>query len=647
MGRVVGSVNQETGEITFSRLADPSVEKQRIRSGLQGATFASADEIEAAIRSLPSLLTGDFGSTYEQTVGDIRKQLEEYQTAYPMESMAYEIGGAVVPTLAATMLTGGAGTAPATASTAARVAANPAMRTFLQSYAPSLLKGAGIGATEAGLYEFGSGEGGVSERLKGVPEAAAIGGALGPVFQLGGRALGMGIGAITNKARRLFGAQSADVVEAELQRIMSESGIPLDEILDAVARGETLAEISETTRRTIGAYLSDLSHPALTSMDTRADKAREVALRNTQKVLTGDVDANVLKIFRKGVDEADQLASREYDKVFDEFGSLPDSVNDAMTDILVRNIDEAPQILKGLRLQGVKDPFFKVSKSGEVEILRTPTLREAERVRRSLSDLALNSKGQMKADYKALELKLRNVIDTASPELADVRAVWANTRRGAELFEQGRKVLTKSADEIEIDFEKVTQEGADAIAAYRQGVMDAIRNKRKEKSLPALLTTMSNKEARIFAQIFPEDEYQKAYDLWDRATRAAKVAGEKAKTESTPRAAIRQRIGSGAVIADIVETAGFNNPIAAARLMGKGFKVLGQDISQDQQRKIAHLLLSEDKDLVTRALNSNKGWDQVQKRILQIQKSLEAGARRAPAPIAEELGGEGLSGLLF
>jgi predicted patatin/cPLA2 family phospholipase len=81
--------------------------------------------------------------------------------------------------------------------------------------------------------------------------------------------------------------------------------------------------------------------------------------------------------------------------------------------------------------------------------------------------------------------------------------------------------------------------------------------------------------------------------------------------------------------------------------MGKGFKVLGQDISQDQQRKIAHLLLSEDKDLVTRALNSNKGWDQVQKRILQIQKSLEAGARRAPAPIAEELGGEGLSGLLF
>lgn len=448
---------------------EPPVEKQRTRKFIQGVSFGGGEEAEAALRSIPSFLTGDFGPTYEATVEDLRNKLAAYEEEYPIESMAYEIGGAVVPTVAGTILTGGGGAAPATASLATRLAANPAMRTFLQSYAPSLLRGAGISAAEAGLYEFGTGEGGVSERLKGVPEAAAIGGALGPVFQLGGRALGAGLGSITNKAKNLFGAQASNAVEAELQRIVRESGRSTDEILDAVARGETLVEISETTRKTLGAYLSDLSDAERANIRRRAEQARKGAMDNTQQVLSGDVDVNVLKIFRQGVDEADRLASKEYDKVFDEFGALPDSVNEAMTDILVRNVDEAPQILKGLRLQGVKDPFFKISKSGEVEILRTPTLREAERVRRSLSDLALNSKGQMKSDYKALEVKLRNVIDTASPELADVRSVWANTRRGAELFEQGRKVFSKSADEIEIDFEKVAQEGGDALAAYRQG----------------------------------------------------------------------------------------------------------------------------------------------------------------------------------
>jgi len=252
---------------------EPPVEKQRIRKTIQGLTFGGGEEAEAALRSIPSFLTGDFGPTYEATVQDLRNKLAAYEEEYPIESMAYEIGGAVVPTVAGTILTGGGGAAPATASLATRLAANPAMRTFLQSYAPSLLRGAGISATEAGLYEFGTGEGGVSERLKGVPEAAVIGGVLGPVFQLGGRALGAGLGSITNKAKNLFGAQASNAVEAELQRIVRESGRSTDEILDAVARGETLVEISETTRKTLGAYLSDLSDAERTNIRRRAAQA--------------------------------------------------------------------------------------------------------------------------------------------------------------------------------------------------------------------------------------------------------------------------------------------------------------------------------------------------------------------------------------
>lgn len=640
MGKVVGKLDPQTGDVIFNDA--PEVPKQRTRSTLQGFTYATADELEAALTAPFSLLSGeapDLGTAYEQNVADIRSKLKAYKTEYPVESAAFEIGGAVAPTLALSLF-GPPGSG--TASTSRMLPTLQRLYGVGEASIPSVL---GRGATEAALYEFGAGEGGVKERLKGVPEAAVTGSGAGLVFKLGGHALGSGIGAIVNTARNKFGQQSANVVESELQRIVSESGLSIDEVIDAVSRGETLAEISETTRRTLGAYLADLGDKGRDQLRQRASKARGEALSNTQQVLSGDSDVNVLKIFREGVDEADRLASGEYNRVYSEFGDLPDSINTTLADILTDNIDEAPEILRGLRLQGIKDPFFKVVK-GNIEIMRTPTLKEAERVRSALSDFALNSKGQMKSDYKALEAKLRAAIDEASPELRDVRAVWATTRRGAELFDQGRKVFSKSADEIEIDFEKVAQEGGDALAAYRQGVMDAIRNKKDIKRLSNLLTDMEKKEAQIFAQIFPEGEYKKAYDLWDKARRSQAVVGEFGQSATAERIARRERMGVGAFVKELVGTLGFSAR-DASRLAERGLKAIGQNVSDEQQKKIVNILFSEDKDLVIRALKDNKGWDEVQKRLLQIKNSLGSGAQSGAAPVASGLTGQPFSEQMF
>lgn len=181
-----------------------------------------------------------------------------------------------------------------------------------------------------------------------------------------------------------------------------------------------------------------------------------------------------------------------------------------------------------------------------------------------------------------------------------------------------------------------------------KGVMDAIRNKKDIKRLPALLTDMEKKEARIFSQIFPEEEYQKAYDLWDRARRSQAVQGEFAQSATAERLARRERIGGAGDVADIIETLGFQNPLAAVRLLkSKIEKSVGEKVSQDQKNQIARLLLSEDTDLVTSALKSNEGWGEVQKRILQIQKSLEAGARRGAAPAASGVTGQPFSEQMF
>ena len=87
-------------------LASGDVDKAQFRSVMQGLTFGFADEIEAGARSM-------FSETYDEAIGKVRGKLKDYKEAFPIESTAYEVGGAMIPAVAATVLTGGLA-APAT-----------------------------------------------------------------------------------------------------------------------------------------------------------------------------------------------------------------------------------------------------------------------------------------------------------------------------------------------------------------------------------------------------------------------------------------------------------------------------------------------------------------------------------------------------
>jgi len=69
------------------------VPTQRLRQMGQGLTFGTADEIEARAMSLAT------GRPYEEVLSEIRGRLKAYKEARPIESTAYEIGGAAIPAL--------------------------------------------------------------------------------------------------------------------------------------------------------------------------------------------------------------------------------------------------------------------------------------------------------------------------------------------------------------------------------------------------------------------------------------------------------------------------------------------------------------------------------------------------------------------
>ena len=145
--------------------------KDILRSAIgQGFMLGFGDETEAFIRSLGS------DKEYEEIVKDIRQGVDKFRKDNPGVAITSEIAGAIIPSLAAGLFTGGTGTAGVLGSTAARVAAvAPKTANVLKTAAPQ--------AAVGGVYGAGVSEGDIGDRLKSGAVSGAISGTLGPLSQ--------------------------------------------------------------------------------------------------------------------------------------------------------------------------------------------------------------------------------------------------------------------------------------------------------------------------------------------------------------------------------------------------------------------------------------------------------------------------------
>ena len=614
--------------------SEPDVDPQTIRMTLQGPTLATADEIEAGLRTGFGLL-GD----YPATLKEINVGLQEAREAYPVSSLAKELGGVAIPAIGLGLATGGPG-GPAVAA--------PVTRSILSRYAPSVLKSMGIGGAGAGIYEFGSAVPGdvpfgeaIQERFKGVPTATAIGAVTAPPFQFLGGKVADAISGIADFAARRLGNRPAKKVEAEIQEYLNRSGITVGELLENVKAGSIPADVSETLRETLRAYKTVLTDDMIKRIADRPEELRKRAFGLTQQILVGDAQGNVLAEMRKGVSSAKAQASKAYDEVFEQADDLPETITPMIEDVFER----FPSLLKPIRdkmvAAKVKDPFYKINKDGSFELIKLPTLREAEILRRNLQQ------EKMKA-YKAgdsdlgeiltdLEKSLRNSLDEMSPELGATRQVWSNIESGADAFEKGRKAFTKSADEQEIIFSKIVEAGDDMVTAFRAGFADAIRAKTKtgqRPSLPSILSNLDRKEGAVFNMIFPEGEYDRVFQALDRAAKSqatkTRVLGGSQTAETKAREAL---IGSGGASQDLRDFVTGGSIPAGIRLVGRVIKASGQQLNFKQRQEVAKLLISEDPELLRRALADDSALTELSNRIMRAANKLKSAAPIMPAPV--------------
>jgi hypothetical protein len=221
------------------------------RSFLQGLTFNTADEIEAAFKA-----GAISGPEYQNQLARVRAGIKQYEEQYPGRSFTGELVGGLVPTAAALIaapFTGGA-TAPTAVAGATRTAA------ALPGLGTNILRGMGYGAASGAAAGAGGAEGGLSNRVLG----GAIGGTAGLVFGGAAPAVTTAVGTGGRKLGEFTGLTKPVDATTKAQQLiakkLAQEGVSPQELAarqaDVVARygarDETLADYAGESMRRLG-----------------------------------------------------------------------------------------------------------------------------------------------------------------------------------------------------------------------------------------------------------------------------------------------------------------------------------------------------------------------------------------------------------
>jgi len=609
----------ESPESVLNAEAAPwdQVESQKFRSFAQGATFGFADEIEALARAAT-------GENYDEVDAEIRGKIKAYQQANPMEAMSMEMLGAVAPTAVA-MATG--------------VGAPAALRTV-----GGLAKSAGIGATEAGITAFGTGEGGFMERAGRVPAAATVGAIAAPITQGVVTGSGMALKKLSRGVRSMFGDRLGGVVEAEVMRIQQETGKTPDEIINDLIEGRLMTENQDVVK-TLRAYRAkggEAGAMITRTLGARATETQSRAIDDLQRGLAPDAGDNVYRTVRLGEQQFKQKQSNAYDQVFAQGQLVSRDMTKTLSEALV-NIPQAAEALNAVyKAKGKIVPFYKIADNGELQIIRQPTVEDAERVRRALSIATGKAyragDGDLGEALSDIERSLRKQLDDEAPDLKVTRQNWSQLNTAREAFETGRKALTGDLEEKLFTIDQIfARKNEGEIKALRAGFMNQFKNKfARQRTVASRLADRDSAEGQIFRALYPDGADRQ------RVIRNLETAGIAKDVERQVKygSPTSQDIGAAArigknVSASDVQGAMIGHPASMMRV-GMGLvQSISPDLTPRQREQVIGIVMTEDPDVLRRAFYDDTAMSRLEG---MVGKILGVGGQTAKRGILQQLG---------
>ena len=587
--------------------------KQRVRTMAQGATFGFADELEARARSLAT------GRPYQDVVDEVRGGLKAYKEAYPKSAMAYEIGGAALPAL----IPGGQA---------------------------SLGRAAARAGAEGAAYAFGTGEGSARERAERLPTGIAYGTLGGAAGYGAAKAIGGLANKLADAARRKVGGRGATIVENEIQRYVKQTGKTPDEITQDIIDGRLLAEnktIQAAVRslRTGGGEASTIIEKGLTN---RPEQTRQAAMAEMRQYL-GDAGEGSQVAARRASDELAVAAEKAaYAPLKGQ--PLPDEALPALADTLKRVPSASKEVEIRLRAETGEAPFFNVADDGVVSFTRKPTVMEAESVRRAVGNRATSlyrSEGMGGAGEAVAGVQegFREILDFSVPELASTRAQAAAIRADRDAYKAGAQALAGDVNEKLADFQKILtgQTPEQSVAAFRAGFMKLLEGRAATGSRQAMIRNLINPESKenmILREIFPQDQLDDVLNTLDIAADAQAAAGKigiGTGSQTAEDAAEAARRGMGITASDM-GSALSGNPIEAIGVVDKFIRGMSRTkLTDAENARIAKVLVSNDPDLVRRAMVDESGMQALANAVERMAVALKGMGRTAGATLSQQV----------
>jgi hypothetical protein len=437
------------------------------RSFLQGLTFNTADEIEAAFKA-----GAISGPEYQNQLARVRAGIKQYEEQYPGRSFTGELVGGLVPTAAALIaapFTGGA-TGPAAVAGATRTAA------ALPGLGTNILRGMGYGAASGAAAGAGGAEGGLSNRVLG----GAIGGTAGLVFGGAAPAVTSTVGTGGRKLAEFTGlTQPVDATTKAQQLIakkLAQEGVSPQELAarqaDIVsrygARDETLADYAGESMRRLGR--GALAIPNAAQTETRqmlTERAIGTGPRITRDITEftaiGERDINEV------ADEIIQRRAAQAAPLYEQALSAG-QVNSFAIDSLLRKSKDIQNAISDAR----RLPQYADLPDNDMILL--------DKAYKYVGDMAnearKSGKGSRANDLDNLRVSLLNAIsdkDTGVPVYKEAVKVFADESLLKDALELGSKnFLKKTPSAISKELQKFPGDAEREM--YRLGAVQSLRD---------------------------------------------------------------------------------------------------------------------------------------------------------------------------
>ena len=437
------------------------------RSFLQGLTFNTADEIEAAFKA-----GAISGPEYQNQLARVRAGIKQYEEQYPGRSFTGELVGGLVPTAAALIaapFTGGA-TGPAAVAGATRTAA------ALPGLGTNILRGMGYGAASGAAAGAGGAEGGLSNRVLG----GAIGGTAGLVLGGAAPAVTSTVGTGGRKLAEFTGlTQPVDATTKAQQLIakkLAQEGVSPQELAarqaDVVARygarDETLADYAGESMRRLGR--GALAIPNAAQTETRqmlTERAIGTGPRITRDITEftaiGERDINEV------ADEIIQRRAMQAAPLYEQALSAGQVNSFAIDNLLKKSKDIQNAISDARRL-----PQYADLPDNDMILLD----KAYKYVGDAANEARKAGKGSRANDLDNLRVSLLNAIsdkDTGVPVYKEAVKVFADESLLKDALELGSKnFLKKTPSAISKELEKFPGDAEREM--YRLGAVQSLRD---------------------------------------------------------------------------------------------------------------------------------------------------------------------------